>query len=132
MSPIPTDPAARLQQHHHRHSVISRASFVSLSDDEDAITPVTATEGPSAHPPVAATAFTPAESFDLRRSSMTSDKLEACRDQQGLFDPAEGEQLDTAHVWKRMLALQRMFGCYNSARMSAALEDEAVEAVVRE
>ncbi len=45
--------------------------------------------------------------------------------------PADGEHLDPARLWKMMLAIQRRFRCYNSARMSAALEDAAVEAVVR-
>ena len=47
------------------------------------------------------------------------------------FDPAEGEDIDNEHLWLRMLAIQRRFHCYNSARMSAALEDDAVKAIVR-
>ncbi|KAI0515164.1 hypothetical protein F5B22DRAFT_205006 [Xylaria bambusicola] len=33
----------------------------------------------------------------------------------------EGTNGDPDMLWKRMLALQKKFGCYNSARMSAAL-----------
>ncbi|KAI1299885.1 hypothetical protein F5Y03DRAFT_243225 [Xylaria venustula] len=33
----------------------------------------------------------------------------------------EGTNGDPDRLWMRMLALQQMFGCYNSARMSAAL-----------
>ncbi|KAI0426365.1 hypothetical protein F5Y09DRAFT_345776 [Xylaria sp. FL1042] len=33
----------------------------------------------------------------------------------------EGTNGDPERLWMRMLALQRKFGCYNSARMSAAL-----------
>ncbi|KAI1343704.1 hypothetical protein F5Y15DRAFT_411560 [Xylariaceae sp. FL0016] len=34
----------------------------------------------------------------------------------------EGTRGDPAALWRRMLALQQTYGCYNSARMSAALE----------
>lgn len=37
------------------------------------------------------------------------------------FDPADGEPLSDAQLWRRMLAIQQEFHCYNSARMSAAL-----------
>ncbi|KAK0724632.1 hypothetical protein B0H67DRAFT_449079, partial [Lasiosphaeris hirsuta] len=33
--------------------------------------------------------------------------------------------VDAETLWKRMLAIQRMFGCYNSARMRAALDTGA-------
>lgn len=33
----------------------------------------------------------------------------------------EGTDGDPGRLWKRMLALQQIYGCYNSARMSAAL-----------
>lgn len=38
------------------------------------------------------------------------------------FDPADGEDLDDERLWRRMLAIQRLFHCYKSARMDAALE----------
>ncbi|KAK4195556.1 hypothetical protein QBC40DRAFT_288958 [Triangularia verruculosa] len=34
----------------------------------------------------------------------------------------DDEELDTEILWKQMLAVQDRFGCYNSARMRAALE----------
>ncbi|KAI1862369.1 uncharacterized protein JN550_010231 [Neoarthrinium moseri] len=34
----------------------------------------------------------------------------------------EGTEGDPERLWKRMLALQQIYGCYRSARMSAALE----------
>lgn len=37
------------------------------------------------------------------------------------FDPTEGEELSDAQLWRRMLAIQQEFHCYNSARLSAAL-----------
>ncbi|KAK2071373.1 hypothetical protein P8C59_005802 [Phyllachora maydis] len=47
------------------------------------------------------------------------------RELEGHFDPldgTDGDADDTARLWRRMLAIQRAFGCYRSARMSAALE----------
>jgi hypothetical protein len=40
------------------------------------------------------------------------------------FDPldGEGDSVDPSRLWQKMLAIQRVFGCYNSARMRAALE----------
>jgi len=40
----------------------------------------------------------------------------------------DAEAVDPETLWRRMLALQRRFGCYNSARMRAAL-DQDVDAV---
>lgn len=37
------------------------------------------------------------------------------------FDPTDGEDLSDEQLWRRMLAIQQEFHCYNSARMSAAL-----------
>ncbi|KAK0672166.1 hypothetical protein QBC41DRAFT_314333 [Cercophora samala] len=37
-------------------------------------------------------------------------------------DAEDEEELDTEILWKQMLAVQDRFGCYNSARMRAALE----------
>lgn len=34
----------------------------------------------------------------------------------------EGTEGDPLRLWERMLNLQRLYGCYKSARMSAALE----------
>jgi hypothetical protein len=34
----------------------------------------------------------------------------------------QGTNGDPERLWKRMLALQSIYGCYRSARMSAALE----------
>ncbi|KAH8890285.1 hypothetical protein GQ53DRAFT_601388, partial [Thozetella sp. PMI_491] len=32
------------------------------------------------------------------------------------------DNTDAATLWRRMLTVQKLFGCYNSARMQAALE----------
>jgi hypothetical protein len=49
----------------------------------------------------------------------------------GLAPPPNGSSagLDAAQLWERMLSVQRVFGCYNSARMRAALEAEDREVV---
>lgn len=122
----------------HRRSVMSTASF---SDDDDAITPCSSPPpadthtAPSARPssPDAARAHFSAPTNlpegahhavpHLRRGSANSDQLEACRDGVWHFDPAEGKAMDDERLWRRMLAIQRTFHCYNSARMSAALTE---------
>lgn len=129
-----------------RRSVMSTASF---SDDDDAITPCPspppATDAethtrPSQHPlPLSASRPDAGRTHSsaptslpqgthhavphLRRGSANSDQLEACRDSVWHFDPAEGKAMDDERLWRRMLAIQRTFHCYNSARMSAALTE---------
>ncbi|ETS80934.1 hypothetical protein PFICI_08463 [Pestalotiopsis fici W106-1] len=51
---------------------------------------------------------TPVSGFESRRNSIKT--LE------------EGTDGNPEQLWKRMLALQQLYGCYKSARMSAALE----------
>lgn len=43
----------------------------------------------------------------------------------------EGTDGDPARLWKRMLALQQIYGCYNSARMSAALSSGDIGLLLR-
>ncbi|CAK7231392.1 hypothetical protein SBRCBS47491_007915 [Sporothrix bragantina] len=89
------------------HSFSSRASSASLSDHED-------------------DAITPVEEHE--------DHHEETRPQAAPKKPAPSHAVDNpfenARLWHRMLAIQRRYHCYNSARMSAALEDAEVEAVV--
>ncbi|KAI1770519.1 hypothetical protein F4818DRAFT_446134 [Hypoxylon cercidicola] len=56
-------------------------------------------------------------------SECSSDPMDASpsRRRESLKVLEEGTNGDPERLWKRMLALQRAFGCYNSARMSAAL-----------
>ncbi|CAK7225738.1 hypothetical protein SEUCBS140593_006005 [Sporothrix eucalyptigena] len=90
------------------HSFSSRASSASLSDrEDDAITPVE-------------------EDFDHREEPEPFQKTMPAPS----HTFSSPTPLDDARLWRRMLALQRRFHCYNSARMSAALEDAEVEAVV--
>jgi hypothetical protein len=98
-----------------------------MSDDEDAITPC----------PPQKKSFSPqndrgseprpqhgqqhhprpnAQRQDSWRSSLLIDETSA--------ETAETKstEVDSVTLWRRMLVIQRLFGCYNSARMSAALE----------
>ena len=93
------------------HSFSLRASSSSLSDNEDdAITPVEEHEDGHTEP-------------QQMKVSLMQKPAAAYR--------AIDSPFENARLWRRMLALQRRFHCYNSARMSAALEDAEVEAAVR-
>ncbi|KUI53385.1 hypothetical protein VP1G_00695 [Cytospora mali] len=96
-----------------RRSITAKASF---SDDEDAITPC------SSPPPEAQQQihYEPRTSlrFSLSRRGSSSAVSSA---QAWHFDPTDGEDMDDAKLWRRMLDIQREFHCYNSARMAAAL-----------
>ncbi|KAI1401258.1 hypothetical protein F4819DRAFT_334933 [Hypoxylon fuscum] len=56
-------------------------------------------------------------------SECSSVRMDASRNRrrESLKALEEGTNGDPERLWKRMLALQRTYGCYNSARMSAAL-----------
>ena len=115
-------------QYHRRMawSIGSRASTPSaFSDDEDAITPVVEPR-PVAQPAVATPPLERGQRS--RTSSVASGKMDASSTRSGI----EGiEDVDTARLWQRMLALQRKLRCYNSARITAAIENESVGAIVR-
>ena len=99
-------------------------STSSLSDDEDAITPcpIKQVEEQHAQPKeeqaVAAQRKGDADLDNSRRSSW--------RHSQGFSHLADhdqhGHDLDAELLWHRMLTVQQIYGCYNSARMTAALE----------
>lgn len=92
-----------------RSSASSRAS-ISDHEDDDAITPIETEERAKSY-----TQEKPQQQHIEMRSQQTASK------------PAD---LDNAVLWHRMLNLQRRYHCYKSARMTAALEDEYLEAVV--
>lgn len=98
----------------YRRSSASRASTSSFSDSDDAITPCPI-EPPKQPQEVQEEAR---EEQPVRRRSW--------RNSQVYVDPIDGdnqeESLDAEYLWRRMLTVQKRFGCYNSARMSAALE----------
>ncbi|RYP49521.1 hypothetical protein DL768_004787 [Monosporascus sp. mg162] len=102
----------------------------SVVDDMDAITPCPpAQDSPPSGPLCLAS---PANDFGSTRSvSLCSECDVAGLAQTGAVDTArrrdsvkaleQGTDGDPERLWKRMLALQQIYGCYNSARMSAAL-----------
>jgi len=131
MSALPMPSSTPAQRRRHRRSF---NSIISVSDDErdsDAITPapkVVHIDSKEQHPvkggqeerlESSTTSPSPASS---RRSSFHSDHRHR---QLG------GEGVDSEQLWRRMLAVQRIFGCYNSARMSAALSAGDEEQVGR-
>lgn len=122
------------------------SSTSSLSDDQDAITPCplegsNANQHQAQHSPVAQVQAQ--QIHQCRRPRDGMHRKESWRDSiaggaphhlEGLERPVgnecgspsegtgHGSQVDEETLWRRMLAIQRVFGCYNSARMRAALE----------
>ena len=90
----------------------SRESSTSLSDrDDDIITPVVEHDNHN----------------EEEQHEEATRQTNVAAAPQAVDDP-----FDDARLWQRMLALQRRYHCYNSARMSAAIQDAQVEAIVRE
>lgn len=58
---------------------------------------------------------------NTRSSSTSSAGSSSSRRRDSLRALEEGTDGDPERLWRRMLALQQIYGCYNSARMSAAL-----------
>ncbi len=123
-----------------RGSTSHRSSTSSFSDDEDAITPCplaaepqiqetneqqqetqpTAMHGRLPHPP---------KRHSWRESQAPLDTHEHDAGSPGSSSSGSSanmgistDDVDPETLWRRMLAIQRMFGCYNSARMRAALD----------
>ncbi|KAI0014773.1 hypothetical protein F4780DRAFT_169427 [Xylariomycetidae sp. FL0641] len=100
----------------------------SMDDDIDAITPCppeTTTEDAVVSQPASVASI---DDLRSRRSmspssfcSSVSDQESIERKRESVRALEEGTNGDPEKLWKRMLALQRIYGCYNSARMSAAL-----------
>ncbi|KAI6086625.1 hypothetical protein F4821DRAFT_126817 [Hypoxylon rubiginosum] len=109
-------------------STASRKSSRSTTmDDIDAITPCPLVRDTSEE--IEVSEFVePIEKFQESRSpspcsecSSAPSEASTSRRRESLKVLEEGTNGDPERLWKRMLALQRAFGCYNSARMSAAL-----------
>ncbi|KAK2606746.1 hypothetical protein N8I77_005477 [Diaporthe amygdali] len=107
----------RQQQRCHgsRRSISAKASF---SDDEDAITPCSSPPPEPQQPLLDATCKL-SQNARFSISAASSRKMSSVRTWH--LDPTAGEDMDDAHLWRRMLDIQREFHCYNSARMAAAL-----------
>lgn len=123
----------------------SRASSAALSDDEDAITPagpvvVEETRHNSSSSKAGRRkrrAVSPADSNPDVPSFSLDDGVGFCypdaynnNHHDAASDPLAAG-MDSLSLWRRMLTVQRVFGCYNSARISAALDDETLQSRVR-
>ncbi|KAI1802705.1 hypothetical protein F4811DRAFT_383448 [Daldinia bambusicola] len=98
-----------------------------IVDDIDAITPCPLTRG--SHKPVEESGIINSiNKFPESRSpspcsecsSMSADASKSRR-RESLKALEAGTEGDPERLWERMLVLQQTYGCYNSARMSAAL-----------
>lgn len=129
------------QHHHHLHGggiynqvrrgSSAHSSTSSFSDDDDAITPCPLEATSSKQQPQQQSQPPPTHQ---RRPQNGVHRTNSWRDSihgtphhlEGLetAGPSEGNtvDVDAETLWCRMLAIQRVFGCYNSARMRAALE----------
>lgn len=130
---MPTTQCARSTPRRTRSTITTNPSSCCTSDDEDAITPCSSPppepqspidehqhQQPHQHAapsPTASAANPPALLASPRKNSSQSAQQQDCWH----FDPTDGVDMDDERLWRRMLAIQRIFHCYNSARMSAAL-----------
>ncbi|KAM7196874.1 hypothetical protein V8F20_006841 [Naviculisporaceae sp. PSN 640] len=139
-------PTATHQHHHHhggdiyshgRRGSLAYSSSSSLSDDQDAITPCPVERSNLNQPQIPHTQHTQSQqTHQRRRPQEGTHRKESWRDSiaggaphhlEGLERRSEdgcgiASEVDEETLWRRMLAIQRVFGCYNSARMRAALE----------
>lgn len=141
--PIDTMTSVPRAPKRHRNAYLAPSTNV---DDEDAITPCPPempvpgapepcyqhNDRPPRRTPSASSAASSTSSPGCPRRRSPGGRV--WRELEGHFDPldgTDGDADDTARLWRRMLAIQRAFGCYRSARMSAALE-AGEDGVVRE
>ncbi|KAK0712396.1 hypothetical protein B0T26DRAFT_714180 [Lasiosphaeria miniovina] len=108
-----------------------RSSTSSLSDNNDlAITPCPVDSSAAPHAaqqwrtrpagaPQGQARTTPPPSW---RNSLAASSLDGLDGGEPPDAGNNGDGVDSRTLWRRMLAIQRMFGCYNSARMRAALD----------
>ncbi|KAI1204492.1 uncharacterized protein F4807DRAFT_330640 [Annulohypoxylon truncatum] len=98
-----------------------------IVDDIDAITPCPLARSPAEEIEIPEL-VSPIDKFQESRSpspcsDVASVRMDAFRNRRRESVKAleEGTNGDPVRLWKRMLALQQTYGCYKSARMSAAL-----------
>ncbi|KAG8164053.1 hypothetical protein KVR01_005971 [Diaporthe batatas] len=104
-----------------RRSTMAKASF---SDDEDAITPCSSPPPEPQQQPLVLESCSKAKAsprHSIIAADVSSSRKTSSSTRTWHLDPAAGEDLDDARLWRRMLDIQREFHCYNSARMAAAL-----------
>ncbi|RYP72763.1 hypothetical protein DL769_004379 [Monosporascus sp. CRB-8-3] len=101
----------------------------SVVDDIDAITPCPPEDSPLSGPlclpaPVhdfgSTGSVSPCSECDVAGLAH-SGAVDSGRRRDSVKALEQGTDGDPERLWKRMLALQQIYGCYNSARMSAAL-----------
>ncbi|RYP15856.1 hypothetical protein DL765_005470 [Monosporascus sp. GIB2] len=108
----------------------AKSRATSVVDDIDAITPCPPAQDSRPNGPLRLPS--PVHDFDSTGSvSLCSECDVAGLAHAGAVDSGrrrdsvkaleQGTDGDPERLWKRMLALQQVYGCYNSARMSAAL-----------
>lgn len=104
----------------------------SVEDDIDAITPcpISQQDTPSEVEPLGLNSSAIQDLRSSRSTSPSSECESVGSSRSSVFNKRrdsvkvleEGTNGDPERLWKRMLALQQIYGCYNSARMAAALE----------
>jgi hypothetical protein len=99
-----------------RRSTMSwHSSTSSLDDDEDAITPCPI-EPQSQNSVAACLGSTPSQASE---DTDTEHKPQLLQED---HNSSRTTDVEPELLWRRMLTIQRIFGCYNSARMRAALD----------
>ncbi|EAA30330.2 hypothetical protein GE21DRAFT_10569 [Neurospora crassa] len=114
MSNLPNSLGTR--QRSFLRTICARPSFYSRASspqnyNEDAITPcpVESSHDDEEHTP-------------LSRSSSSSSLRSTRSLRSSIEDMRDYNDIDPQLLWRRMLAIQRTFGCYNSTRMNIAIE----------
>jgi len=113
---------------HHSYGIMSdsprRSSTSSFSstDDDDMIAPCPSEKKEARRIHAEHLATTAAPSQQARPPQ--TERPKSWRNETSHFSPLSGDTDDTdpTALWRTMLAIQRAFGCYNSARMRAAIE----------
>lgn len=96
-----------------------RTSAASMNSLDDMITPC-----PSEEQETGRMRTEPLESSPRQGARAQAERPKSWRDDCGHFNPLDGDagKSDPTELWRTMLAIERNFGCYNSARMRAAIE----------
>ena len=101
-------------------------STSSLSDDEDAITPCPIERVEEQHEQPKEEEHAVSAQRKGAGAGSDNSRRSSWRHSQGFSHLADhdqhGHDLDAELLWHRMLTVQQIYGCYNSARMTAALE----------
>lgn len=99
--------------------------------NEDAITPCPPIEPSPSPSPSSSTSHDDncpktlsrsSSSSSLRSTSSKSSSLRSSIEYNTTNMTRDFNEIDTQLLWRRMLAIQRTFGCYNSTRMNIAIE----------